>query len=291
MKLGRRTGIVIISVLLASCGGPKALTSLKTDAAGFETAGDYTQATISWENYFNQTSIEETAGVDFAKAAKSAFKAGDLVKAKNWFDQARYKSYSDAEMYETLAKIYKSEDNLSKELSALETYTEKFGASNSEVNARLFAVYSEVDSNQKALQMWGKMDADSKGTEANLSNYFKVNKVLENNSVCDSTSLAILMLNPENIDALKWNAKKFYWAGQDRYKREMAKYNKKKTTKTYKVLLKELDIVTADFKKALPYLNKLWILDPSKLYASYYANIYALFGDKKKTNYYKNYGK
>lgn len=291
MSLRSVFGIGIITVLLVSCGAPKVLTTSKTDAASFETTGDFVQATNAWEQYFSQTSIEETEGVDFAQAAKTAFKAVELAKAKSWFDQARYKNYADAEMYETLAKIYKSEDNLSKELSALEYYIENFGVENTGVNSRLFAIYSEIDSNDQALQMWNKMDATSKSTEANLNNYLKVNKALENNSVCDSTSLAILKLNPENIAALEWNAKKYYWAGQNRYKSEMEKYNKKKTTKNYNILLKELDLVTADFKKALPYLNKLWKLQPGKVYASYYANIYALFGDEKKTNYYKNYRK
>lgn len=291
MKIGKFFWIGIITVLLFGCGAPKVLTTSKTDAAGFETTGNFVQATNAWEQYFNQTSIEETAGADFAQAAKTAFKAGDLVKAKSWFDQARYKNYADAEMYETLAKIYHSEDNLSKELSALEYCIDNYGDENVAVNARLFNIYSEIDSNEKALQMWENMDAALKNSEENLNQYFKVNKAMENTSVCDSVSLALLAVNPENVNALEWNAKKYYWVGQNRYKSEMDKYNKNKTRKNYNVLLKELDLVTADFKKALPYLNKLWKLKPGKEYAGYLANIYALFGDEKKTSYYKNYMK
>lgn len=281
--------IGIIAVLLVACGVPKVLTSSKNEAVEFENSGNFKQATTLWEQYFSEIDSEEVAGVDFAKAAKTAFKAGELVKAKSWFDQARYKNYADLEMYETLAEIYRSEDNLSKELSALEYCIEKYGYGNKQINTRLFSLYGEIDSNDKALEMWEKMDVLSKNTEENLNTYFKVNKALENNSVCDSTALEILKLNPENIDALEWNAKKYYWAGQNRYKREMDKYNKKKNTKNYKILLKELDLVTADFKQALPYLNTLWKVKPGKEYSGYLANIYALFGDKKKTNYYKNY--
>lgn len=284
-------GIAIIVVLLMSCGAPKVLTTSKSEADTFEASGDYVQAAAAWEQYFSQTSIEETAGKDFADAAKTAFKANDLAKAKSWFDQARYKNYSDAEMYETLAKIYKSEDNLSKELSALEYYSENYGNNNVSVNARLFSIYSEIDANKKALQTWELMDDASKSAEENLNKYFTINKALENPVVCDSLSLVLLELNPENMDALEWNAKKYYWSGQNRYKREMDKYNKKKTRKNYNILLKELDLVTADFKKALPYLDKLWKLQPGKEYAGYLANIYALFGDEQKTNFYKEYMK
>lgn len=291
MKAERLLLIVIIALFISSCTGPKIISSLKNDAAGYETAGDFTQATTTWEQYFTQTPIETVAGNEFAQAAKTAFKAGNLIKAKGWFDQARYKNYADAEMYTTLAKIYNSENNLSKELSVLETYIQKYGNEVAEVNTRLFAIYSEIDLNEKALQLWKKMDATSKNTEANLNNYFKVNKALENNLVCDSVSLALLKLNPENIDALLWNAKKHYWSGQNRYQQEMAKYEQHKTRKNYNILLKELDLVTADFKKSLPFLNTLWKLEPNKEYAAYLANIYALFGDKKKTNFYKNYMK
>lgn len=283
--------IGILGIFMVSCGTSKVLTSPKTEAAGFEASGDYKSAVTLWEQYFSETPIENVTGSEFANAAKSAFKAGNSAKAKSWFDQARYKNYADDEMYVTLAKIYNGEDNLSKELSALEYYIENYGSDNVEVNGRLFAIYSEIDSNEQALQMWSVMDAGAKGTEANLLHYFKVNKALENNLVCDSVSLEILKMNPENMGALEWNAKKYYWAGQNRYKREMDKYNQKKTRKNYTILLKELDLVTADFKKALPYLEKLWKLDPGKEYAGYFANIYALFGDEKKTNYYKNYMK
>lgn len=289
MKLGRVVCFSIIAVFLVSCGAPKVLTSSKMDATNFEASGYLTQAITAWEQYFTQTNVEEVDGSDFAQAAKTAYKSDDLVKAKSWFDQARYKSYADAEMYETLAKIYKSEDNLSKELSTLEYCIENYGEENVDVNARLFSIYSEIDSNEKALKIWEDMDAASKDTENNLNKYFKVNKVMENTAVCDSVSLALLALNPENMNALEWNARKYYWAGQNRYKSEMDKYNKNKTRKNYSVLLKELDLVTTDFKKAMPYLDKLWKQKPGKVYAGYLANIYALFGDEKKTSYYKNY--
>ena len=279
----------MLGIILASCGTSKVISSAKTVATGFKTSGDFVQATAAWEEYFVQTEMEDVQGAEFASAAKTAFKADNIAKAKSWFDQARYKNYADAEMYATLAKIYEKEDNLSKELSALEFFTKNYGTNNSEVNSRLFAIYSEIDSNEQALQVWGMMDEKSKTTEANLNHYFNVNKALENTSICDSVSLEMLKVNPENMEALEWNAKKYYWAGQNRYKREMDKYNKKKTRKNYNILLKELDLVTTDFKKAIPYLEKLWKLDPGKEYAGYFANIYALFGDEKKTNFYKNY--
>ncbi|WP_297093667.1 hypothetical protein [uncultured Draconibacterium sp.] len=281
----------VMAIFLASCGAPKVLTTQKTEATNFEATGNYSQALAAWASYFDATAIEEVAGSDFAQAAKTAFKADNAAQAISWFDQARYKNYADAEMYQTLAAIYQQQDNLSKELSSLEYITENYGTDNDEVNARLLAIYTEIDANDKALAVWETMDSASKNSEANLDNYFAVNRALENEAVCDSLAEVLLEKNPEHLEALEWNAKKYYWAGQNRYEREMAKYNANKTRKNYNTLLKELDLVTADFKKALPYLNKLWKLNPGKEYAGYLANIYARFGDEDKTEYYKNYMK
>ncbi|WP_319590370.1 hypothetical protein [uncultured Draconibacterium sp.] len=282
---------LMIALFFASCGAPKVLTTAKNEAESFEAQGNFSQALSAWTSYFNTTEIEAVAGADFAQAAKTAFKAGNAAQAVGWFDQARYKNYADAEMYKTLAAIYQQQDNLSKELSALEYVKDNYGTESADVNARLLAIYTEIDANEKAVAVWKTMDSSSKNEEANLQKYFEVNKALEREAVCDSLANVLLDKNAENLEALEWNAKKYYWAGQNRYEREMAKYNANKTRKNYNTLLKELDLVTADFKKALPYLNKLWKLNPGKEYAGYLANIYARFGDEEKTEYYKNYMK
>ncbi len=289
MRFKRFYLAMAVLAFLAACSTSKLTTNSKTSATGFENSGNYTQAVEAWNQYFTQTSVEQTSSGDFAHAAQTAYKAGNPTQAVSWFDQARFKNYADPAMYETLAKIYNSEDNLSKELSSLETYTEKFGTGNTTVNARLFSIYSEIGETEKALKYWGLLNKQTRSEESNLVDYLKINKKLEKNQVCDSVSTALLKINPNQIDALDWQAKKYYWAGQNRYDREMKAYEKNKTRKQYNVLLKELDLVTADFKKALPYLEKLWKQNPGKEYAGYFANIYARFGDEKKAGYYKNY--
>ena len=115
--------------------------------------------------------------------------------------------------------------------------------------------------------------------------------VLKNSNVCDSVSLVLLEKNPEHFEALEWNAKKFYWLGENRYQSELAKYEKNKINKQYRILLKELDLATADLKKSLIYLEKLWKIEQGKEYASYFASIYARFGDEKKSKSYQKYMK
>ncbi len=283
---------LIIVVFLAGCSGPKVIVtgvSQKAVAEKATTEGNYTQAVEAWKQYFSVQPISEISGDDYAEAAQTAFKINDVNLAIGWFDQARFKNFADAEMYATLGKIYRSQQNISKELSALEFYAANFTENLNEVNRRLFEIYFEIKMFDEAIGAWNKMDANVKNEISNLKTYFKINRDKENTEVCDSLSLVILEKEPANIDALEWNGNKFYRLGENRYQREMEKYNKNKTNKQYKILLTELDLATADFKRALPFFEKLWKIEPGEKYASYFANIYARFGDEAKVNYYKKY--
>ncbi len=104
-------------------------------------------------------------------------------------------------------------------------------------------------------------------------------------------SRELLDLNPRHPAALEWNAKKYFWQGENRYKREMEAYENNKTTRQYRILLKELKKSTRDYKKALGFFEKLWAVKPSERerYASYLATIYARFGDKEKADHYKKF--
>ena len=279
----------IVIVLLAGCGAPKELISYKDNAETAAGKGDYVQAVAAWNQYFAEHPVEAIQGAVFAKAAQNALQAGDTKLATDWFDQARYKEFSSPEMYATLAKIYRAQNNLSKELSALEFFTNHFSNVPNNIYSRLFEIYNEIDMDDKALAVWNKMNETSKSTVPHLDVYFQLNLEAENTEVCDSVSLVLLEKDPKNVDALEWNAQKYYEKGEDLYKMQMEKYNQNKTRKQYRILLQQLDQVTADFKKALPYFKKLWDINPDKKYAGYLANIYTRFGNENKAEYYKQY--
>jgi len=281
-------------ILLAGCSGPKIIApppSSKAIAEKATTEGNYDEAVKAWKNHFSEQTTAQIPGADYATAAQMAYKSGDSNQAISWYDQARYKNFANAEMYATLAKIYRSQQNISKEMSALEYYTANFTGDLNEINARLFEIYYEIKMFDNALVTWEKMDEKSKNDISNLKTFFTINRQKENAEVCNSLSLIILEKEPANVDALEWNGNKYYWLGENRYQLEMEKYNKNKTNKQYKILLAELDLATADFKKALPYFEKLWNIEPGEKYASYFMNMYARFGDEAKVNYYKKYMK
>ncbi len=289
MRLRQFSHILILLFIITSCGAPKVLVSDKQNAETAVSQGNYAAAVNAWQQYFQKTPIDNVAGADFASAAKAAYKSGDTDQANSWFDQARYKNYGDFEMYQILSEIARKQSNISKELTALEYIKTHFPEQSNKINTRLFEIYNEINEPEKALQVWNSMDQAKKGEENNLRLYFDIEKSLNDTVVCDSVSQVLLKLNANQVDALEWNASKYYWLGEKRYEREMEKYNKNKTNRQYRILLKQLDLSTADFKKALTYFEKLWKIDPGKKYAGYLANIYARFGDENKAKLYEKY--
>jgi len=291
MKI-RNLLVVFIILLAGGCGAPKNLVSYKENAELAENAGNYTEATEAWKSYFEQfPGMNNLDGAVYAQAAQTAFRAEKINQAIDWFDQARYRDFASVEMYSALAEIYRKQNNLSKELSALEYLNENFEGEVEGVNSRLFAIYDEIDMTEKALSAWTQMPNKVKNSESNLNKYFDLNRHLGNDEVCDSVSLVLLELNPENINGLEWNATKIYHRAEDRYQREMGKYENNRTRRQYRILLGELDKVTADFKEALGYFEKLWELKPEsrKEYAGFMSNIHVRFNDKQKANYYRGF--
>lgn len=285
--------LVAVFVVAFSCSGPKKVTtpvvSDKELAEQAELSGNHEKALELWTMYFTKTPVEQVAGGDFAKAAQVAFKAGNTTQSVSWSDQARYKNFASAEMYLTLAEIYKWQQNISKELTALEYIQTHYPEKSGVISTRLFEIYHEIKEPDKALNAWKNMNQTEQNELQLLNQYFELLKDLKDTLVCDSVAVVLLEKDAKNIAALEWNAFKYYWKGENRYQREMDKYNKNKTNKQYKILLEELDKSTADFKKSLVYLERLWSIEPGKKYASYFANIYARFGDEAKAKSYDKY--
>lgn len=284
--------ILLFILLVVGCGAPKNLVSYKENAVTAEVEGNFTEAVEAWKNYFAQfPEMNDLDGAIYAQAAQAAYKADDVEQAITWFDQARYRDFSSVDMYSTLAEIYRKQNNLSKELSALEFLKENFENEAEGVNSRLFSIYDEIDMTEKALKTWDEMPQDAKSTAENLEKYFELNRSLGKEEVLDSVSLVLMELNPDNVNALEWNATKIYHQAEDRYQREMAKYENNRTRRQYRILLGELDKVTADFRVALGYFEKLWELKPESRseYAGYMSNIHVRFNDEQKANYYRGF--
>ncbi|NPD44466.1 MULTISPECIES: lipopolysaccharide assembly protein LapB [unclassified Lentimicrobium] len=285
--------LLLITVIFTACGTPKQTIDYQQLAMTSYEGGAYQQSIDQWNTYIQEqeTKVLEVNPKAYAEIAKAQFAMEQYEKAEQNFDKARHKEYADADMYVMMVERYRMIDNLSKELTALEYYKDHFAdqKDSTPMRNRLFETYMEADNYEAVTETWQKMDNESKSEEVYVQLYFDLNKELEQTEKCDELAEQLLVFNGENEEALIWLAKKYYNRAENRYQTQMDKYNKNRSNKQYNILLKQLDIVTADFKKSLKYFEPLWNMEDGKKYASYMANIYGRFDDKKKSQYYKSF--
>lgn len=284
--------VMVITVFLGACSTGAFVTNTKQSAEAAYNSGNYENALSLWEEIID---LKEKKGKKaeakvYCKAGKSALKLGKHEKAIAYLNEARYAKYAEPEMYEALAKVYRNIDNLSKEIMALEDYVNKFpeGKEIIKIRKRLFMTYVISENWDLAFELWSDIDEESKSNVEIIEGYLIVNRELENDEICDDLADRLLKENANNIVALEWNAKKYFYKAENRYQKEMDAYNNHKTRSQYAKLLKALDIVNADFKISLKYFMKLYKIDDKNEYAKYLGNIYARFNDKKKVDYYRS---
>lgn len=284
---------LIIVVLLISCGAPKQSINYREQAQNSLDQGNYQQSIENFNKYLDE---QELKGEDpnpkvYSDMAEAYFKLKKISEAERYYDWAMTKNAVSESLNVEMSRYYKDIDNLSKEITALEYYRDQFplGKDSTQMRNQMFEAYMESQNWEPALNTWSKLDEETKNTGKYIQYYFDLNKALGNTEECDKLAQKLLEFSEKNSQALEWMAKKYYNLGEDRYQSAMNAYNKKKTTKNYKILLKELDLATLDFKKSLKYFNQLWEMEDGKKYAIYLANIYARFDDKKKSQYFKSF--
>ncbi len=288
-------GIIILLFATNACDSGKQLAQTKQTAQTAYNSGDYAKALEIWEGLINTSKQKgsEKQCVIFTKAGMAAQKLGQTDKAIDYLKQATYSEFSNEDTYYTLAEIYNEKDNLSLELENLEIYKEKFpqGKNIEKVNLRLFELYVEIENWIKALNFWEQLTVDQKSETQQIENFLTVNDKLGNEAKSKELALQLLKQDDENIAALNWIAKHYFWKAEKRYNKEMKIYEQKKTRKQYAHLLKVIDEVAVEFNTALKYAKRLYKLDPTPANAKLLGNTFSRLNYKDKAKYYQDLGK
>ncbi len=286
--------IIALSILV-SCTVGKQLAQKKVDANNYFLTQDYVNASSAYEEIINVYVVNnntEECG-EYSNAGISAFFMGNTKLAIANLKNATHTQYANDDTYYYLAKSYNEIDNLSLEIMTLTDYIKEFpeGKNISEIKERLLYTYVESDNYDGAIKLWDEVLESSNDKEALYESFFKLEDGLNNIDECNSIAKKLLSLNENNIVGLTWFGKKYYRKAEDLYQKEMKVYNKKKTNKQYRILLKALDVVTVDFKKSLKYFTNIYNLQPTPENANYLSHIYGRLSDKKKSEYYKKLAK
>lgn len=287
-------GLAIIATI-QSCGGTSSTTKVQDQGETEFKAGNYEAALNFYEPTITakESKGKKAKGHIYVGAGKSAYELNQIEKSRTYLESARAVQYSSADMYEYLAKVYKNIDNLSKEITALELYHEKFpkGENIQKIDARLMATYVESENWDLGHKLWVSIDSTSRTNTDLLENYLLINKGVNNTAECDKLAKLITKQEPNNVVVMEYYAEKYFWIAEDMYVKEMKAYKKKRTNSQYKKLLKALDKVWPNFKKSRDLYLKLYKIDPKPEYADYLSRIYTRYDDKQKAAYYKKRAK
>lgn len=287
MKIFRFTQFLLVMILVHSCVSTK---FADEGNLAYE-SGNYEGALQAWDkvmmDYANKGTVEDTA--IYYKAGQAALHLDQTDKALTYFKAAQNMQYKSPVLYATLASIYKSMDNLSLEIDALEKYkaalNQVTGADS--LIVRLFKTYVESENWDSALELWPTVEDVAKTDVSMLVDYYEVNEALENEDECEQLAGKILELDANNALAMEWFAKNYFWEAENRYVSEMKAYQNNRTNSQYKKLLKAWDVIWPTFRKSRDYFLKLYEIDPKPHYAQYLANIYTRMDKKKEAAYYK----
>lgn len=291
MKVSNIIKAIVVILILHSC----ASTKLTEEGNTAYQANKYEEALEKYDQVIEtaENSGKKAKAPVYEKAGLAAFKLEQIEKARKYLESAKGLKYSSPELYSTLAKIYKTIDNLSKEITALETYRDKYpqGEEIKEINARLLETYVESENWDYAVDLWPGIQKQAQSDVHMLANYLIVNKNLGNTETCEDLAQTIYKLDPDNIIFLEYYAEKYFWLAENLYVKEMNDYKNNRTRSQYNKLLKALEQVWPNFQKSRDLYLKLYKIDPKPEYAKFLAQIYTRYDDKQKAAYYEKRAK
>lgn len=293
LKMFKKISVLIsIVFIVAACSTNKEITQTRNTGINSFTEGDYNTALLKFAELIDDAKLNGGMAKveDYEGAGKSAYALALIEEALSYLEIAKDLKSSDENVYYALADIYHIKDNLSKEIRYLEFYQANYpeGAYEEIVQLRLFEAYVATESWEQGLVIWPLVKNKLQFQELITEGYFKINEALKNESECEKTAKDLLKINSDNQLALKWSAERFFWKAENRYQKEIAAYNKKKTNSQYAKLLKALNIVTSDFKRSRDFFEKLYVANPLPEYARFLGNIYNRLDDKAKAKYYQS---
>lgn len=280
----------MLAAILGGCSTGYNLTALSKQAQDEYLAGNYETSLSHWQGLINKLQSNEKVveGNYYAGAGKAAMKLEKTDLALQYFQEAQWVNYADAQMYEMMSYGYLLIDNLSKEIDALVYFVEHFPDHTHimDVKSNLFEAYVKSENWDPALALWPDIESRASSSMALLEQYFTVNDQLGNTEICDGLAVLFLSKNNENITGMEWLANKNFWQAENRYQKYLKAYEQKRNNKNYASLLQAIEKSNAEFHTALAYYLTLYEITKKPKYARSIGNIYLRFDDKKKADYY-----
>ncbi len=277
--------------LFYACSPLRQFSDLSSEAETAYLSGNYAEAYDLYRQLVEAQQSRNLSidGETYNRAGVSAYEAGQTQQALEYLEFARHTEAADDRTFASLAKAYREIDNLSREITNLERYLERFpgGAEADAFRVRLFETLVESMNLQQAMELWQELPGNPYQDEGLLSLYLQLNRQLENNVKAADLAEQLLEINRNNQEALDFLARKHFQEATSRHNREMRAYEENRTHRQYAQLLEALEIINTDLRIALNYFKRLYDQDPQPEYAGFLASIYERFQDEENARYYR----
>lgn len=292
MRLSKILFLLSALAIISSCTVSKQINELSSQGnTAFET-GEYQKAFETYEEIIGlKTSRnKKIEPILYEKAGIAAWEVGETSKAIDYIEKSKQAGVVSSKAIYTLAKAYLKIDNLSREITNLEDYINKYPNGNElkDVQHQLFLAYVKSENWGLADSMWSKISNDDQ-TNSNarlLEGYLMLCNALKRSENLVPMAKNLLKVEPNNIIALEALAFEYYNLAENSYQSEMKAYQKNRTNKQYRQLLKALEVINSNFQISRDYFESLYKINPTSRYATYLGNIHTRFDNKKQANYY-----
>lgn len=294
---------ILATSLLIGCTASKQTTKVNTDpsiqkyqdAGNAYNSGDYQTALTTYEEIMNikQNQNKRVDSTIYQNAGIAAWELKQIDKSIQYLELAKRFNVANEKTYSILAKAFLEKDNLSKEITNLETYLAKYpeGPEIQSIRKQLFMADVRSENWEPAYKLWPSLDKNTQNDVKLLNEYFKVNEKLNYKNQLEPIAQQLIKLDNNNIDALELFAEKYYWLAENSYVKEMKAYQANKTDKQYQQLLAAYKVYFENYRIAKDYFLRLYQIDPKPRYATFLGNIFTRYENKEKAEYYYNLAK
>ncbi|MCU4176243.1 tetratricopeptide repeat protein [Carboxylicivirga sp. N1Y90] len=274
---------IILAVTLFACNPLAKLPGIQNGADAAFDLGDFEKAYQLYTEYVNlaEANQAEVSDAVYAKLAKASLETDKFGEAKTLYAKLLDKNQDDDLLLEYAQGLQKG-GKLEDELALWNKYEVKDTKVMQRQLERQVALNAELGNNAEVVSLYEAAKDDELTKETTFA-YVKALAEEDQSTKAKKVSKDLIKANPDYKEALEWGGKYFYELADKRYKYEMAKYNKKKNATTYAYLRRDLKKVSADFRTARGYFEKLREMEPeNKSYIKYLKNCYLRLEQKDK---------
>ena len=271
----RKIVLIGLSALLLACNPLAKLPGILTNADTAYDNSDLQKAYNLYHQYIEIATNNNSEVNDdiYLKLAQVSGKLDKIDEAGQLYSKLLQKE-EHANLIMEYAQLLQGNGKIQKEIELWNQYEgneEKVQVQKAE---RLVALYTKTESYEGVIEAYSSKGDLAVSNEATMA-YISALELTDNKVEAAKACNALVKSNPDYVPGLEWKAKYYYEKADERYKYEMAKYNKNKNATTYAYLLRDLKKVSADFRIARDTFEQLRKIDPEdKSYIKYLKNCY-----------------